>query len=118
MIKKNQKKNNKNNNNKNTKLDYIQYSKKITKWGIILVTAVLCICLASISFCGLPSEAITAITTLYTAYVTIMGVTIGAYQGNSSVEKWSKARYQYTEALNWNQNDESEDHEDDENTNG
>ena len=47
-----------------------------------------------------------------------MGVTIGAYQGNSSVEKWSKARYQYTEALNWNQNDESEDHEDDENTNG
>lgn len=24
-----------------------------------------------------------------------MGITIGAYQGNSSLEKWSKAKYQF-----------------------
>jgi hypothetical protein len=26
-----------------------------------------------------------------------MGVTIGAYQGNSSLEKWTKAKYQFEE---------------------
>ena len=24
-----------------------------------------------------------------------MGITIGAYQGNSSLEKWTKAKYQF-----------------------
>ena len=28
-----------------------------------------------------------------------MGITIGAYQGNSSLEKWTNARYQFDKTL-------------------
>jgi hypothetical protein len=30
---------------------------------------------------------------LYGSYVTIIGIIVGAYQGNSSLEKWAKAKY-------------------------
>lgn len=39
-----------------------------------------------------------------------MGITIGAYQGNSSLEKWSKAKYQFELATkNSNSHDIEED---------
>jgi len=79
----------------NITTDYIQFSKKVTKWGIILVTSMLILCLCLISFNNFPQYIVTAIHSLYTAYITIMGITIGAYQGNSSLEKWTKAKYQF-----------------------
>ena len=79
--------------------DYIQFSKRVTRIGMILVSIAFALCICAISFFNLAPEAFPIITSLYTAYVTIMGITIGAYQGNSSLEKWSKAKYQYEEEL-------------------
>lgn len=84
----------------NTVTEYIQFSKRVTKWGMILVSLLLLFCIAAISFFNLSIEVAATIGKLYTSYITIMGITIGAYQGNSSIEKWTKARYQYTETLN------------------
>lgn len=56
----------------------------------------------------LPIEEIEVISRLYTTYVTIMGVTIGAYQGNSSLEKWTKAKYNFEKALEKPSEDEVE----------
>lgn len=79
--------------------EYIQFSKRVTRIGMILVTVAFILCVCALIFFNLPVEAFPVITSLYTAYITIMGVTIGAYQGNSSLEKWSKAKYQYEEEL-------------------
>ena len=35
--------------------EYIQFSKKVTSWGMILMTISLMCCLAIIAFCGLDS---------------------------------------------------------------
>ena len=83
--------------NDNITKDYIQYSKRVTRWGIIMVTIAFILCLVSITFFTNQTEAIATIAKIYTAYITIMGVTIGAYQGNSSLEKWTKAKYQFEE---------------------
>lgn len=80
--------------------EYIQFSKRITRWGIILVTCILIICLSMIAFLNTTPEIIATISHLYSAYITVIGITIGAYQGNSSLEKWTKARYNFSEALN------------------
>ena len=91
-------------------IDYIQFSKKVTRWGIILVTIALILCVLLISFNQFQQYTINAITSLYTSYITIMGITIGAYQGNSSLEKWSKAKYQFELATkNSNSHDIEED---------
>ena len=79
--------------------EYIQFSKRITKWGITLVTAALGVCLILISIKEFPQYAIATINSLYNAYVTIMGITIGAYQGNSSIQKWTKAKYKMNATL-------------------
>lgn len=83
----------KENENKKITTEYIQFSKRVTRWGIILVTITLLICLTLITFFGLDSHRVTMIGQLYTTYITIMGITIGAYQGNSSLEKWANAHY-------------------------
>ena len=83
----------KENENKKIATEYIQFSKRVTRWGIILVTITLLICLTLITFFGLDSHRVTMIGQLYTTYITIMGITIGAYQGNSSLEKWANAHY-------------------------
>lgn len=88
--------------------EYIQFSKRVTKWGMILVSSMLFICIAIITFMRLPIEEIEVISRLYTTYVTIMGVTIGAYQGNSSLEKWTKAKYNFEKALEEPAEDEVE----------
>lgn len=85
--------------NDNITKDYIQYSKRVTRWGIIMVTIAFILCLVSITFFTSQIEAISTIAKIYTAYITIMGVTIGAYQGNSSLEKWTKAKYQFEEVV-------------------
>lgn len=79
--------------------EYIQFSKKVTGWGITLTTCMLAICIAVIAIFNINPEIAVTISHLYSAYVTIMGITIGTYQGNSSLEKWSKARYNFTEIL-------------------
>ena len=76
-------------------MQYIQFSKRVTRWGIGLVTAIFILCIALIAIKDFPQYVIAAINSLYTAYVTIMGITIGAYQGNSSLQKWTKAKYDY-----------------------
>lgn len=83
----------KENENKKITTEYIQFSKRVTRWGIILVTITLFICFALITFFGLDAHRVTTIGQLYTTYITIMGITIGAYQGNSSLEKWANAHY-------------------------
>lgn len=88
--------------NHNTELatEYVQFSKKVTRWGMILVTLTLVACLSLITFFGLDAHKVTTVGQLYTTYITIMGITIGAYQGNSSLEKWTKARYKFEEIIN------------------
>ena len=80
--------------------DYIQYSKRFTKWGMIMIGVVMILCLGIIALCGLPQYAIQSIVSLYSAFATVLGITIGAYQGNSSLEKWTRAKYQYDELMN------------------
>ena len=60
---------------------------------MILVSLALLFCLASISFCNLSQDAISIIGKLYASYIAVMSITVGAYQGNSSLEKWVKAKY-------------------------
>ena len=88
--------------------EYIQFSKKVTRWGLILVSAVLLICLLLITFLIKDLVTIQIISQLYTTYVTILGITIGAYQGNSSLEKWSKAKYNFKEAFEEKNKNEEE----------
>ena len=96
------------NNNKEVAIEYVQFSKRVTRWGIICVTLTLLICLSLITFFGLDAHKITTIGQLYTTYITIMGITIGAYQGNSSLEKWTKARYKLEEAIASNKKNDDE----------
>lgn len=93
----------------NMTLDYIQFSKKVTKWGMCLVTSILVLCVCLIAFNDFPQYTITAINSLYTSYITIMGITIGAYQGNSSLEKWTKAKYQFEVATKTSNIEDEED---------
>ena len=79
--------------------DYIQYQKRFTKWGMIIIGVVMILCLGIIAFCNLPQYSIQSIVSLYSAFATVLGVTIGAYQGNSSLEKWTRAKYQYEELM-------------------
>lgn len=79
--------------------EYIQFSKQVTRWGIALVSIAFLLCLGAITFFSQQIESIGTVSSIYTAYITIMGVTIGAYQGNSSLEKWSKAKYQYDDLV-------------------
>ncbi len=74
--------------------EYIQYSKKVTKWGMTLVGILAAACLALVAFRDMPAYRVSAVVDLYTGFATVLGVTIGAYQGNSSIEKWTRARYQ------------------------
>lgn len=97
--------------NKNITTEYIQFSKRVTKWGMILTTAMFLVCMAVLLLVadGLHSSDLNIITTLFTTYITIMAVIIGAYQGNSSLEKWTKAKYQCQEIVNnccYNNNDD------------
>lgn len=87
--------------------DYIQFSKRVTRWGIILVSCALILCLGIIAIFSVEPEIAATVSHLYSAYITIMGITIGAYQGNSSLEKWTKARYNFSEALNKVEEDEN-----------
>lgn len=96
------------NKNKEITTEYIQFSKRVTRWGMILVSLTLLICLVLITFLGLDAHKVTTIGQLYTTYITIMGITIGAYQGNSSLEKWSKARYNLEKAIEKTKNKEEE----------
>lgn len=79
--------------NTQTITQYIQFSKLVTKWSIILVSLALLICLAVISFFNLSQDAISTVGKLYASYIAVMSITVGAYQGNSSLEKWAKAKY-------------------------
>ncbi len=79
--------------------DYVQYSKKVTKWAMIVISFVMIACLLVVAFCDLPSFAVNAVVSLFTAFSTVLGVTIGAYQGNSTLEKYSRAKYQYEEMV-------------------
>lgn len=94
--------------NENTVGEYIQFSKRVTRWGMILVSLGLLFCLAAVSFCNLSQPGVNIIGKIYGSYITIMGITIGAYQGNSSLEKWTKAKYQYTEAVKDNESQPDE----------
>ena len=59
--------------------EYIQFSKRITTWGVMLVTITLILCVSAIVFFSLPIETANIVSRLYSAYITVMGVTIGAY---------------------------------------
>ena len=84
----------------NITTEYIQFSKRVTYWGICLVSVLFILALVAITFFIDKVETIPTVASLYTAYITIMGITIGAYQGNSTLEKWTKAKYQYEEIMN------------------
>lgn len=71
----------------------------------------LIICLSIIAIFNVAPEIAATISHLYSAYITVMGITIGAYQGNSSLEKWTKAKYNFSEALKENQEEENIDGE-------
>ena len=73
--------------------DYIQYSKKVTKWAMILIAIVMIACLSIVAFCGLAEYSISAVVSLFGTFGTVLGVIVGAYQGNSSIEKYTKAKY-------------------------
>ncbi len=79
--------------------EYIQFSKKVTSWGMILMTISLMCCLAIIAFCGLDPQAGNAVVSIYTSFSAVVGVIVGAYQGNSSLEKWVKGKYQIDKLL-------------------
>ena len=38
--------------------DYIQYSKRFTKWGMIMIGVVMILCLGIIALCNLPQYSI------------------------------------------------------------
>jgi hypothetical protein len=52
----------KENSSKKVATEYIQFSKRVTRWGIILVTITLLICLALIAFFGLNTHIVTTIS--------------------------------------------------------
>lgn len=91
--------------------DYVQYQKRLTKWAMILITFVMIACLTVVAFCDLPERNVAAVVQLFTAFATVFGVTIGAYQGNSTLEKYSRAKYQYESMLPSSETEDEEDNE-------
>jgi len=94
--------------NKNTS-EYIQFSKKVTQWGIIAISLGLFLCLLILTIFKVSEEIATILSRLYATYATTLGIIVGAYQGNSTLEKWSKARYNNDEYDELNLEDERED---------
>ena len=94
----------------NLNKDYVQYSKRVTKWAMILITFVMIACLIIVAFCDVPERNVAAVVQLFTSFCAVFGVTVGAYQGNSVLEKYSKAKYQYE---NLTQHVEEDDESDD-----
>lgn len=80
--------------------EYIQFSKRVTKWVIILTSVMLAVAMVFVYFGNFEQHQTSAIVSLYTSYVTVLGVSVGAYQGNSSLEKYTRAKYQYEDLLN------------------
>ena len=72
-----------------------------------MIGVVMILCLGIIAFCNLPQYSIQSIVSLYGSFATVLGITIGAYQGNSSLEKWTRAKYQYDELMQNESDDEA-----------
>ena len=88
--------------------EYIQFSKRVTRWGLILISVTIAVCLLIVALCDLPQYSINAVVSLYTSFATVLGVTVGAYQGNSSLEKWTRAKYQYDDLITTSTPDDTE----------
>lgn len=41
--------------------DYVQYSKKVTKWAMILIAVIMIACLSVITFFNLPAHSVDAV---------------------------------------------------------
>lgn len=88
--------------------EYVQFSKRLTRWGMTTMTITLMACLAIIAFCGLEQHSTSAIVSLYTAFSAVVGVIVGAYQGNSSLEKWVRGKYKIDKLLKGDAPDDEE----------
>ena len=87
---------------------YIQYSKRVTKWAMILSAAGFTLTALGVALLGLQQYEVTALTTLFTTYSTALGVIIAAYQGNSMLEKYTDSKKIISEAFKNNIENENE----------
>lgn len=74
--------------------NYIQFSKRLTRWALTLCTVAFLFCLLSVVLAGLNQYSTTALVTLYTTFCTVQGVIVSGYHGNSSLEKYQRMKTQ------------------------
>lgn len=77
---------------KKRQTSYVQYSKRVTKWALILCTIAFIACLSAITLLAQESHVVQAVVSIYTTYAAVLGVVIGAYQTNSGVEKYQRLK--------------------------
>lgn len=81
----------------------LQHSKKLTLLAFAMYAVVSILTMAAVCFLYLPVEYLDALVSIHGGMATLCGVVITGYLGNSSVEKYSLAKYQFATTENANE---------------
>ena len=81
------------------KTKIIQHSKKLATTAMVCYFALCFMCVFFISFMYLEEPQLNAIVSIHAAAATLCGVIVTGYMGNSSIEKYTNRKYNYSEAL-------------------
>ena len=76
----------------------LQHSKRLTVIAFVAYGCIALLSMAAICILGLDAEQITAIVSIYNGAMTLCGVVITGYMGNSGIEKYSAYKYRLEEA--------------------
>lgn len=80
--------------------EYIQFSKKLAKWTIIALLAIVFCAYAIISFVDLGAEQVESVVEIVQAGTVAVGLVVATYMGNSGVEKVVHAKYKADQLTN------------------
>lgn len=76
----------------------LQHSKRLTVIAFVVYGCIALLSIVAICLLPLESEQITAIVSIYNGAMTLCGVVITGYMGNSGIEKYSAYKYRLEEA--------------------
>lgn len=85
--------------------EYIQFSKKLAKWAIISLLAIVFCAYGIISFVDLNTDQVESAVEIVQAGTVAVGLVVASYMGNSGVEKVVHAKYKMEQMTNGDDGD-------------
>ena len=85
--------------------EYIQFSKKLAKWTIISLLAIVFCAYGMISFIELNADQVESVVEIVQAGTVAVGLVVASYMGNSGVEKVVHAKYKMEQTMNGDDGD-------------